>query len=462
MRKRDPLHSFIPHTSPAVMRGVWSRYLPALFDIKEEITDCQIAYSRCRSFLKPASWHKSFINICYRLEVAGRDQPVILFGRSHLDGSSKKSYEQAQAVAASPTSAKEIRLLPEMDMVIWRFPEDPGLPQLPQLLDAQRASRFLPLQQLDNIKPEQVNHVDIQVVRYRPEQRCILRYDITHGEENAHTVLYAKVFNDGKGEQIFSRIKHCYDMGTSLGARVARPLHYNASMRTVWQEALTGTPPAEYLANGNYREIMHMTGACLANLHAAKLSMNKTVSREGRLADAIKKSRKLVLTFPELSEILDRIAGHLKDQLPQLPAALETVIHGDMHFGQILILPDGKLALFDFDEWSLGDPAQDLADLIVDSQVSHHEHDRAEVPVMQRQDMIKRLLESYRLQGGKATSAAIDWHARIQFINKAYRAAIQQEPAWQRKVPELITLARQGIAFDAAHESSAAPVTLET
>lgn len=462
MRKRDPLHSFMSHTSPAVMRGVWSRYLPVLFDINEEITDCQIAYSRCRSFLKPASWHKSFINICYRLEVAGYEQPVILYGRGHLDGSSPKSYEQAKAMAASPTSAKDICLLPEMDMVIWRFPEDPGLPQLPQLLDAQRALQFLPLQQLDNIKLEQVNHVDIQVVRYRPEQRCILRYDITHGKENTHTVLYAKVFNDGKGEQVFSRIRHCYDMGTSLGARVARPVHYSAAMRTVWQEALTGTPPADYLADGKYREIMQMTGICLAKLHAARLPMSKTVSREARLTDAIKKSRKLVQAFPELSEILGLLAVYLQNQLMQLPAALETVIHGDMHFGQFLILPDGTLALFDFDEWSLGDPAQDLADLIVDPHVSHHEYDRAEAPRMLLGDMIKVLVGSYRLQGGNATSAAIDWHARIQFINKAYRAAIQQEPSWQRKVPVLIALARQGIALDTAHESSAALETLES
>ncbi len=457
MQKRDPLHSFLPHTSTAVMRDFWSRSLPELFGISEEIADCQIAYSRCRSFFKPASWHKSFINICYRLEVAGHEQPVILYGRGHLDGGSRKSFEQAQASDSNPASSSGMRWVPEMDMVIWRFPEDPGLPQLPQLLNPELAPQFLPLQQLGNIKPEQVNHVDIQVVRYRPEQRCILRYEITHGKKNARNVLYAKVFNDGKGAQVFSRISHCHGLGVALGARVARPVHYDPSMRTVWQEALTGTPPAEYLANGNYREIMQMTGSCLARLHAARLPMNKTVSRKDRLADAIKKSCKLAQAFPELSESLERLAGYLQARLPQLPPAQETVIHGDMHFGQFLIQPDGTLALFDFDEWSLGDPAQDLADLIVDPHVRHHEHDRANVPKILLQDMIKVLLESYRLQGGKAADAAVDWHARVQFINKAYRAAIQQEPAWRNKVPELVEFAMRGIVFEPSAESRSMP-----
>ena len=60
--------------------------------------------------------------------------------------------------------------------------------------------------------------------------------------------------------------------------------------------------------------------------------------------------------------------------------------------------------------------------------------------------MAQVLIVSYRQHAASPVSdAAIAWHARIQLINKAYRAAIQLEPHWREKVPALLALARSGI-----------------
>ena len=52
--------------------------------------------------------------------------------------------------------------------------------------------------------------------------------------------------------------------------------------------------------------------------------------------------------------------------LLRLPRLNPVVIHGDVHFGQFMLTKDDVLAILDFDGCCYGDPAQDLADLIVD------------------------------------------------------------------------------------------------
>ena len=179
--------------------------------------------------------------------------------------------------------------------------------------------------------------------------------------------------------------------------------------------------------------------------------MQTTVTRDERLADVRKKSSKLAQMLPELADDLEAIIACAQSELPLLPPAQQAVIHGDVHCGQFLITADGALALFDFDEWSHGDPAQDLADFIVDLQVSQLECDIATVlNRTQSSGVAQALLARYRRSANwRVSDAEIAWHARVQLINKAYRAAIQQEPRWREKVPALVALASRGVDLGA-------------
>ncbi len=332
------------------------------------------------------------------------------------------------------------------------LPHDPRLPQLRDLVDGGRVVRDLPYESLPFSGSEAIRDIKIEVVRYRPEQRCILRYDIGFGPDGDRLVLFAKVFSDGTGEHVFARMQHCYAAARALGVRVARPLGYRAAVRSVWQEELSGIPVAETLgAAGTYREPLMTIGHCLASLHGAGLPMTQRVSREARLTDARKKAHKLAQVFPQLAGSL---AGHIEraqSELTDLPLVHETVIHGDMHFDQFRLANDGVLALFDFDEWSRGDPAQDLADLIVDARIGEFGRHKAEVDRARLPDMIRVLLDSYRQRAAWTVGdAAIAWHTRLQLITKAYRSCIQQEPRWQERAPELVALAARLVDLDEA------------
>jgi aminoglycoside phosphotransferase (APT) family kinase protein len=451
-----PIRAFARYTDTALMGDIWRERLPSLLAAPFEFSAINVQYARCRTYLNPESWHKSYLCVCYEFdgvpEVKARHKPM-LYGRAYLQGRSQSEFDALERRDGA-------RIVPELDMIVWNFPDDPQLCQLRELLDLARVSQHFPFANLP-FNRDGINDVLIDVIRYRPEQRCILRYDIDYGANRERFVLYAKVFADDNGEQVHGRIQRCYSIADAFGVRIAKPLGYSAVVRTVWQEELCGESLVASLESGRFEKTVAAIGYCLAKLHSVDLPMQKAVTREARLADAAKKSRKLAQMLPELDAALAALIARGTAELPQLSSAPQAIIHGDVHFGQFLITDDGQLALFDFDEWSRGDPAQDLADLIVDPHVSQFVRDKAKTNQILSARVARKLLVSYRAHAAWTISeAVVNWHAGIQLINKAYRAAIQQEPRWQEKVPALVALATRGIDFAAdlaqelVHESA--------
>ncbi len=436
-----PVQAFARFTDTIAMGEVWRQHMPILLGAPFEFNVCNVHYARCRTYLNPASWHKSFLCVSYEFDAAperNTSHKPMLYGRAYLQGRSRDVF----TALAQTEGARHVA---EMDMIVWNFPDDPHLPQLRGLLDVTRAAKHFPYTSLP-FSAKDIVDIKIEVVRYRPEQRCILRYEIDYGRNRESYILYAKVFADDNGARVFSRIQHCHAIASTLGVRIARPLGYSAAARAVWQDELSGTPLTAALEVGDYAAPMAAIGHCLARLHAADLPMHEIVTREGRLVDVTKKSRKLAQMFPELADHLRALIARAQLELSQLPPAQKAVIHGDVHFGQFLITADGALALFDFDEWTGGDPAQDLADLIVDPHVSQFARDKTEINCILPAAVARVLLDSYRTHAaGAVVDAVIVWHARIQLINKAYRAALQLEPRWRERVSGLVALAVLGI-----------------
>jgi hypothetical protein len=270
--------------------------LPAVLGKPFEFNVCNVQYARCRTYLNPASWHKSFLCVCYEFDAASErktSHKPMLYARAYLHGRSRHEFDALAQLEGA-------RLVPELDMIVWNFPDDPRLPQLPELLDVNRVARHFPYPGLP-FAADAIVDIKIEVVRYRPEQRCILRYDIGYGPNRDRHVLYAKVFADDIGEQVLARMRHCYGAANSLGVRIARPLGYSATVRTLWQEELRGTALSVVLDAGDYDPPLAAIGNCLAGLHTADLPMQTTVTREARLEDASKKSRKLEQMLPEFA-----------------------------------------------------------------------------------------------------------------------------------------------------------------
>ena len=136
------------------------------------------------------------------------------YGKVFRDGAS------ARAVHGTPALH-----LPQLDMLLWAWPADPGLPQLPNLLDLRETRRWW---------GEPAHKVC--ALRYEPEQRATLRYTrVMRGMAPEH--LFVKTFNDGRGEAIHRRFAHFWDLARhdTRAPQVARPLGYCAATRAFWR-----------------------------------------------------------------------------------------------------------------------------------------------------------------------------------------------------------------------------------
>ncbi len=269
-------------------------------------------------------------------------------------GGTHKFYGKVYRAGASAlaTQGSDALHVPALDLALWRFPSDPGLPQLASLLDPAAALPFWG-----------APAADVQVPRHEPERRATLRY--THADGR---VVYGKTFCDTRALAVYRRFAWMWARSQQHADAplVARPLMCSADGRTLWQEAAQGTSLRSLLdaaPNGDW--VMPLAHA-IATVHAAPtdLAGPSRRDREHWLAEVRRRRNKIARVLPELTGLADATAAAIEHAAAHLPAHVPTLIHGDFHPDQVWF--DGtRIVLFDFDEFALGDPMEDLAEFIV-------------------------------------------------------------------------------------------------
>jgi thiamine kinase-like enzyme len=255
----------------------------------------------------------------------------------------------ASADAALGTPALHV---PELDLLLWPWPADPGLPQLAGLLDA-RAT--LPIWD--------AAADDVQLRRYEPERRATLRYAHADGR-----VLFAKTYGAGLAAAVRSRFVWSWTLSQqcALAPLVARPLADVGGEHTLWQHAATGTPLLQWLDDDRQSPWLQPLAHAIATIHDAPLALAGPTPRDRAhwLTEIGRRRKKIARAMPELAARVEAVAATLERGAEQLPAHDGTVIHGDFHPDQVWF--DGaRIVLFDFDEFCLGDPMEDLAEFLV-------------------------------------------------------------------------------------------------
>ncbi|HWQ31544.1 MAG TPA: aminoglycoside phosphotransferase family protein [Blastocatellia bacterium] len=436
------MKEFEQFTSAGQMRSVFQRMLPGFAHGNPEITDCVRLHTRFRTFLKPGSRGKSSLSATWKLVTANRTSgqraEQLLYARSFLGGRSRNEFERAMNRRLVPVSnGAALTHLAALDMVVWSFPNDPAIPHLPEVTDRNRVRRHLPWQHLA-VSRDELDALDLGIISYRPEERCTTRYRL-HTQGQLHA-LYAKTFADERGREIHERMNQlrAASLSDADSFLIARPLLYDADLRTIWQEELPGTPLAEALSRSSLNELLGATGRGLARLHSSALNCAERIALADHLAEARKKAAKLSQAFPHLSAELQEVISDLAAQMPHLSDAPLRLIHGDFHLRQMLLCAE-RLALFDFDELAHGDPLQDLANFIADLYSAESDDDI-------RRAMAAALLKGWEQHADCELDAErLVWHLRMQFLTRAYRAYWQIKPDLENVVRRFIALSRRGV-----------------
>ena len=355
------------------------------------------------------SRHPNPITLCYELDAhadaaAGRS-PRQFYAKVYRDG--------ASALAATDPSTVH---LPALDMVLWPWPADPGLPQLPALLDPAQARRFW----------DGPAH-SVQSLRYVPEGRATLRYS-RPARDSSVQQLFVKTFSDERGSEIHRRFMHFWRQARldAQAPTVAEPLVYDAGLRAFWQDEAVGVPLMQQLGAAPCPGwLPRKVAAAWAALHAApaELAGPAPRSRAHWLAEVARRSRKIARAAPELAERAARLAQTIERSSQQLHEPAPTLIHGDCHPDQLWV--DGRrIVLFDFDEFALGDPMEDLAAFGT----------KLDQSGVDARFAVTMLAEYASLASHRFSLPRLRWHMAVQQLLQASRAFVFQIADWRAEL----------------------------
>ncbi len=395
---------FAPFTDADAMRTLLGSAVRTLWDDAHRIVECEVAHAWRKTYGKAASWHKSHLKVCYRLHLVRSEEsaafPVWVHGTARL--SDFPADETASAAISHGVATLRLQ----------RFPEDAGLPQLPALVDPERAR-----ERIETLFGGMATSpVSVTVLRYRPGDRCSFRVGPDSAGRQEFPCAFAKTYADDAGALVFERLRRLFLEGREHGDAfpVAEPLAYDSATRTVWQRWIAGGTVADLTGADSFTERVRQCARALASLHAVQVDGLPACARASLLHDTRKRAVKLALAYPEAAASLEHTLAALARTIDALPLEASVTIHGDVHLEQFLVEAEG-VAVADIDEMARGDAEQDLVSLLVDLRL------RA-VDCGSREPWSDVAAEAYGRQATTPVSRSLlAWHVARHGIDKAYR-----------------------------------------
>ncbi|MDH5564151.1 MAG: hypothetical protein OEY91_11085, partial [Nitrospirota bacterium] len=146
--QNEPATVFEKFHDPTWVKLTLQHRLPDIVGYEGIIQHCDISYLHYKRYLKARSRHKSFLALCYELSITdhhGYIQHPTIFAKVYLGDRSQLEYDKLMQDRVS-RNAKDQQPLHQADlnMIVWLFPSDPSLPQLPGLLDPSRVIHYFP------------------------------------------------------------------------------------------------------------------------------------------------------------------------------------------------------------------------------------------------------------------------------------------------------------------------------
>ncbi|MGE0642816.1 MAG: aminoglycoside phosphotransferase family protein [Nitrospira sp.] len=435
-------------TTPAAACETLRTYLPGLSGSAYEISECTILDAKLKKYLKPSSMHKSTLSVCYQFTVreASADMALrhIFYVKAFLGNRSTEAFHHLSHENEHDQEFRQhVAHVPEQDMIVWRFPYDPALPHLRQLTELGSVGTLLPTNSLTQLGMSGTPCVlSSHVVNYRPEIRCTNRYDLYDQKQSCTYQIFGKTFRGGEGQSLSQRQHYFWNrsLADPDAMAVAHPLGHTVSTDTVWQLGVPGTPLLQVLDASNYEEHSAATAKGLASLHTSHITNLATHAPADHVTEVRKKLVKLSDAVPHLATRCAALANQIERTAPHPSTIPSRPIHWDFHIDQLLTY-QGRLVFCDLDELVSGDPLQDLANFIVDL------HFRP-VDVQLIRFIAADLYDTYRrLVEWGVSVKRLTWHARIQFINKAYRHYLRFAPGFEQAVEQIIQMAEKELSI---------------
>jgi hypothetical protein len=351
-----------------VMRDKFQDYLFASVNDRTQfvVRQCKIIQIR----YKPAA----SCMVSYRLDIedtsTGERGEHIVCGRAFPAGCSQSQWEKAATHdRAQPRFGKPLIHLPEIEMVLWGFPNDRKMHTLPAAIGiAPSLPSFLTDWLAAHQGPEwHVVGTTSKVVHYVGEHTCTVRTSVellnTTQQTRQTMSIFGKTYYDDEGAQTDRVMQQLWNSESRRSGQLsmAQPLWYDARLKTLWQLGIPGTT-LEHSASGSPEStpfLIAEAAQAVAALHTTPLSKIRSLTVTDLLINLETVGSMLSRVRPSCRPILVPLLSRLMAQATMIQADATATLHGDLHLKN-LFLTNGKIALIDLDNVCEGLPGWDI------------------------------------------------------------------------------------------------------
>jgi hypothetical protein len=197
----------------------------------------------------------------------------------------------------------------------------------------------------------------------KPGERLLLRYDVVAGPAaRGSATIFGKVYADPTAApRVHETMCHLWEAFADCGqpTTVPRPLALLRDLGMVVYVPAPGAPLDTMLGSAGAEAALRLAGAWLGHLHAAPLPLGRRFILATELLNASAWGALVAATAPDVGPAATDLCLRLRERSVEVDLDETTPIHKDFHPGHVIV--NGSVAVVDFDESRLGDPAFDVA-----------------------------------------------------------------------------------------------------
>ena len=232
---------------------------------------------------------------------------------------------------------------------VFRYPDDPYLPGLQQVARSESAFRLVN----EYLVAMRARRTGVELVRYRPTTRAVLRYSV------GKVRFYARVMRP----DVLPSLLAAHELISRSNFVVPRLAGHWPEGGTVWLSEIPGKNLCRNLRRGRMPDTEALLGG-LESLWSASAEGNG--GRPFNLSGAYQRAK---LSFRHHVQDNSSAAKALAEAVKLLDPFIKSwhptsIAHNDFYDDQMPVLPDGRIALVDFEETGPGDPMLDVGNFL--------------------------------------------------------------------------------------------------
>lgn len=252
---------------------------------------------------------------------------------------------------------------PDLQLLFQIFPADRKLESLRTLTDGDAMAPILQAALERDAHGAKVRGVGVNVVRYKPERKCVLRYDVRWTEDTgAPSVVYAKVVRATHLARTPRLLTSIRESSSGAGFDFPVPLGLLGSLRAEIYSHVPGTTLSALCEAPEFSVVCRRVGRALRQFHGLRVAAAPRREATAKVAQLDRNAAELLLFLPSDQERIERLRDQLILRLRAVHSPRSCLIHGDFHGDKVLV-QRGHVGLVDLDDCALGNPAEDLGSM---------------------------------------------------------------------------------------------------